>query len=145
MRILILTTFDLDEYVFAALQAGASGFLLRTPRRPTCSPAFGWWPPATRCSRPASPGTSSRRSSQRPADVPALDAGRLDVLTERERDVLALVAKGLSNAEIAARLYISPATVKTHVARTLTKLDARDRAQLIVIAYETRLVRPGET
>ena len=73
------------------------------------------------------------------------DASRLDVLTDRERDVLALVAKGLSNAEIGAQLYISPATVKTHVARILTKLDARDRAQLIVIAYESRLVRPGET
>ena len=67
------------------------------------------------------------------------------MLTDRERDVLTLVAKGLSNAEIGARLYISPATVKTHVARILTKIDARDRAQLIVIAYETRLVRPGGT
>ena len=67
------------------------------------------------------------------------------MLTDRERDVLALVARGLSNAEIGSELYVSPATVKTHVARILTKLDARDRAQLIVIAYESRLVRPGQT
>ena len=81
---------------------------------------------------------------QRPGASPAPNSLSLDVLTERERDVLVLVAKGLSNAEIAGRLYISPATVKTHIARTLTKLDARDRAQLIVLAYESHLVRAGE-
>jgi DNA-binding NarL/FixJ family response regulator len=144
VRILILTTFDLDEYVYAALQAGASGFLLKDT------------PPAELLAGVRvvaggdallSPGITRHLIEafvQRPADVRHLDARPLDVLTERERDVLALVAKGLSNAEIAARLYISPATVKTHIARTLTKLDARDRAQLIVIAYESRLVRPGE-
>ncbi len=144
VRILILTTFDLDEYVYAALRAGASGFLLKDT------------PPADLLAGVRlvaggdallSPGITRHLIEafvQRPAEAPSLDARRLDVLTERERDVLALVAKGLSNAEIAARLYVSPATVKTHIARTLTKLDARDRAQLIVIAYETGLVRPGE-
>lgn len=82
---------------------------------------------------------------QRPTETQQPDRSRLNVLTDRERDVLALVAKGLSNTEIGGRLYISPATVKTHIARVLTKLNARDRAQLIVIAYESRLVRPGET
>jgi DNA-binding NarL/FixJ family response regulator len=79
-----------------------------------------------------------------PAETAEADSFTLKVLTERERDVLALVAKGLSNAEIGSQLYVSPATVKTHVARILTKLGARDRAQLIVIAYESRLVRPGQ-
>ena len=81
---------------------------------------------------------------QRPTETRHPHASRIEVLTDRERDVLAEVAQGLSNAEIADRLYISPATVKTHIARTLTKLGARDRAQLIVIAYESGLVRPGD-
>jgi len=144
VRILILTTFDLDEYVYAALQAGASGFLLKdTPPadllagvrlvaagEATLSPGITRHLIETFVQRPAAPAPSGSL--------------RLDVLTERERDVLVLVAKGLSNAEIATRLYISPATVKTHIARTLTKLDARDRAQLIVLAYESHLVRAGE-
>jgi DNA-binding NarL/FixJ family response regulator len=144
VRILILTTFDLDEYVYAALEAGASGFLLKDT------------PPADLLAGVRlvaggdallSPGITRHLIEafvQRSPRSGRPETGGLEVLTERERDVLALVAKGLSNAEIAAKLYISPATVKTHVARTLTKLDARDRAQLIVIAYETRLVRPGE-
>ena len=144
VRILILTTFDLDEYVYAALQAGASGFLLKdTPPadllagvrlvaagEATLSPGITRHLIETFVQRPAAPAPSGSL--------------RLDVHTERERDVLVLVAKGLSNAEIATRLYISPATVKTHIARTLTKLDARDRAQLIVLAYESHLVRAGE-
>ncbi|HZA32600.1 MAG TPA: response regulator transcription factor [Propionibacteriaceae bacterium] len=145
VRILILTTFDLDEYVYAALQAGASGFLLKdTPpndllagvRLVAAGEAL------------LSPGITRHLIEafiQRPTETPPPDRSRLDILTDRERDVLALVAKGLSNTEIAGQLYISPATVKTHIARILTKLDARDRAQLIVIAYESRLVRPGET
>ena len=143
-RIIILTTFDLDEYVYAALRAGASGFLLKDT------------PPADLLAGVRlvaageallSPGITRHLIEsflQRPTETQQPDASRLDILTDRERDVLALVAKGLSNAEIGSRLYISPATVKTHVARILTKLDARDRAQLIVIAYESRLVRPGE-
>jgi DNA-binding NarL/FixJ family response regulator len=143
-RIIILTTFDLDEYVYAALRAGASGFLLKDT------------PPANLLAgvrlvaageAMLSPGITRHLIEsflQRPTETQQADSSLLDVLTDRERDVLALVAKGLSNAEIGGRLYISPATVKTHVARILTKLDARDRAQLIVIAYESRLVRPGE-
>jgi DNA-binding NarL/FixJ family response regulator len=144
VRVLILTTFDLDEYVYAALQAGASGFLLKdTPpadllrgiRLVAAGDAL------------LSPGITRHLIEafvQRPTMARRPHASRIDVLTERERDVLAQVAQGLSNAEIADQLYISPATVKTHIARTLTKLDARDRAQLIVIAYESGLVRPGE-
>jgi DNA-binding NarL/FixJ family response regulator len=81
---------------------------------------------------------------KRHAETDEADSSTIDVLTDREREVLSLVAKGLSNAEIGSQLYVSPATVKTHVARILTKLGARDRAQLIVIAYESRLVRPGQ-
>ena len=145
VRILILTTFDLDEYVYAALQAGASGFLLKDT--PPAELLAGVQLVAAGDAL-LSPGITRHLIEafvQRPTDARNLDVRRLEVLTERERDVLTLVAKGLSNAEIATRLYISPATVKTHVARTLTKLDARDRAQLIVIAYESGLVRPGET
>jgi DNA-binding NarL/FixJ family response regulator len=143
VRILILTTFDVDDYVYAALRAGASGFLLKdTPpadllagvRLVAAGDAL-LSPGITKHLIEAFVQTSPEH---READ------SSLDVLTERERDVLALVAKGLSNAEIAARLYVSPATVKTHIARTLTKLQARDRAQLIVIAYESHLVRPGQ-
>ena len=144
VRILILTTFDLDEYVYAALQAGASGFLLKdTP--PTDLLAGVRLVAAGEAL--LSPGITRHLIEaflQRAPDPQQSDAARDAALTDRERDVLALVARGLSNAEIGARLYISPATVKTHVARILNKLDARDRAQLIVIAYETGLVRPGE-
>lgn len=145
VRVLILTTFDLDEYVYAALRAGASGFLLKdTPpvdllagiRLVAAGEAL------------LSPGITRHLIEafvQRPTEPQHSETSPLDVLTDRERDVLALVAKGLSNAEIGAQLYISPATVKTHVARVLTKLDARDRAQLIVIAYESRLVRPHDS
>ena len=145
VRILILTTFDLDEYVYAALRAGASGFLLKDT------------PPADLLTGVRlvaagdallSPGITRHLIEayvHQPGDAqPQTASSHLDVLTDRERDVLSLVARGLSNLEIAQRLYISPATVKTHIARTLTKLDARDRAQLIVIAYESRLVRPGD-
>jgi DNA-binding NarL/FixJ family response regulator len=144
VRILILTTFDLDEYVYAALRAGASGFLLKDTR-PTDLLAGVRLVAAGEAL--LSPGITRHLIEaflQRAPDPQQSDAARHAALTDRERDVLALVARGLSNAEIGARLYISPATVKTHVARILNKLDARDRAQLIVIAYETGLVRPGE-
>ncbi|MGV1007219.1 MAG: response regulator [Dermatophilaceae bacterium] len=144
VRVIILTTFDLDEYVYAALHAGASGFLLKDT------------PPADLLSGVRvvaagdallSPGITRHLIEafvQRPTEARHTETYRVDVLTHRERDALALVAQGLSNAEIADRLCISPATVKTHIARILTKLDARDRAQLIVIAYESGLVRPGD-
>ncbi len=140
-RVLMLTTFDLDEYVFGALKAGASGFLLKdTPPadllagiRTVAGGDALLSPSITRhlieeyVSRPQ-PGRAA---------PPALDT-----LTDREVEVLELVARGLSNAEIAKRLFVSPATAKTHVARLLMKLDARDRAQLIIVAYETGLVTP---
>jgi DNA-binding NarL/FixJ family response regulator len=144
VHVLILTTFDLDEYVFAALRAGASGFLLkdtlpadllnavrvvaagdallaRTPRT-AATPRAASQDPA----RPGAPGTTGDKL--------------LRGLTERELEVLKMVASGRSNAEIAAQLTISPATAKTHVAHLLTKLDARDRIQLVIMAYQSGLV-----
>jgi len=159
VRVLILTTFDLDEYVYAALRAGASGFLLKDTmpvdllnairviaagdallapsvtrrllgefaQRPSLSPA------QTAGSAPAPPGGAA---------LPAA-ANELRDLTDREREVLTLVAQGLSNSEIAAQLIISPATAKTHVAHLLTKLDCRDRVQLVIAAYRCGLATPA--
>ena len=142
-RVLILTTFDLDEYVYAALEAGASGFLVKDapPERvfdAVRAVASGHAlidPVATR--RLIEVFT---RAHRRP---PAEAERRLATLTDRERDVLRLVGQGLSNSEISDRLVVSEATTKTHVSRLLAKLHARDRAQLVVIAYETGVVRPG--
>lgn len=141
-RVLVLTTFDLDEHVFAALRAGASGFLLKDAppdqlRDAVRTVAVGdalLAPSATR-----QLVDEFVRSSPRGG----LDPARLDALTDREREVVALVARGLTNAEIAAALVVSPATAKTHVSRAMGKLHVRDRAQLVVVAYETGLVRPG--
>ena len=140
VRVIILTTFDLDEYVFEALHAGASGFLLkdvepdelRNAVRVVAGGEALLSPSVTRqlISEFVSQPSHERHS---PAE--------LEELTEREREVLVLVATGLSNREIAERLVISPATAKTHVSRILLKLDARDRAQLVVIAYESGLVK----
>jgi len=140
-RVLILTTFDLDEYVFGALRAGASGFLLKDT------------PPADLLNgiRVVAGGDAllspsiTRHLIEEFVKRPQLDRvtpATLQALTEREVEVLVLVARGLSNAEIGQRLHVSPATAKTHVARLLMKLDARDRAQLIITAYETGLVTP---
>ena len=141
VRIVILTTFELDEYVFEAIRAGASGFLvkdtepvelLRAVRAVAAGDAL-LSPGVTRRLIGAF-ATQTREPPQRP---------ELDTLTDREREVMGLVAEGLSNDEIAARLYVSPMTAKTHVSRAMTKLAARDRAQLVVYAYESGLVRPG--
>ena len=142
VRVLVLTTFDLDEYVHAALRAGASGFLLKDASPAELLNAVRvihegdalLAPSITR--RLIEDFAQHSRSEKTPASV-------LKALTERELEVLMLVARGLSNAEIAQDLVVSPATVKTHVSRILTKLGARDRAQLVVIAYETGLVSPG--
>jgi DNA-binding NarL/FixJ family response regulator len=165
-RIIMLTTFDLDEYVYAALSAGASGFLLKdvTPEhlvaavqlvrtgdallapsitrrlverfagRPGGPPAPSGFsfPPAS-----AAPATSS------PSVCPSAPGCDMSALTPREFEVLGLIARGMSNAEIAAKLFLSEATVKTHVARILTKLGLRDRVQAVVLAYESGLVSPG--
>ena len=142
VRVLVLTTFDIDEYIYAALRAGASGFLLKDT------------PPADLLAgiRVVAAGDAllapsvTRQLIEEFARRPQLDGPTprsLEVLTERELEVLTLVARGWSNAEIAEHLFVSAATAKTHVSRVLMKLDARDRAQLIVIAYETGLVAPG--
>jgi DNA-binding NarL/FixJ family response regulator len=141
VHIVILTTFELDEYVFEALRSGASGFLvkdtepvelLRAVRAVAAGDAL------------LSPGVTRRLIAEFAArSKPSRPGPSLDVLTEREREVVALVGEGLSNDEIAARLFLSPATAKTHVSRSMVKLGVRDRAQLVVIAYETGLIRPG--
>jgi DNA-binding NarL/FixJ family response regulator len=144
-RILILTTFDLDEYVFAALRAGASGFLLKdTPPAELLSGirvvAEGEALLSPRVTRHLVEAYVQRPAAGSPAAGPA--APSLAGLTDRETEVLGLVARGLSNTEIGDRLHVSPATVKTHVGRLLMKLAARDRAQLVVTAYESGLVTP---
>ncbi|GIH52724.1 response regulator transcription factor [Microbispora rosea] len=141
VRILILTTYDTDAYVFEALQAGASGFLLKDAGPAELLHAIrvvaaGEALLAPRITRRLIGRFTALRKAAKAAD------DRLAVLTEREREVLALVGRGLSNHEIGAELSLSPATARTHVSRAMTKLAARDRAQLVVIAYQTGLVSP---
>ena len=140
-RIVIVTTFELDEYVAQAIIAGASGFLvkdtepvelIRAVRVVAAGDAL------------LSPGVTRRLIERVSGGLrPTPDSALLEQLTEREREVLALVAHGLTNTEIGERLYLSPLTAKTHVSRIMTKLDARDRVHLVVLAYETGLVQPG--
>jgi DNA-binding NarL/FixJ family response regulator len=142
-RVIVLTTFELDEYVFGALRAGAAGFLLKDMEPEDVVAAVrivagGDALLAPRLTRRLIEAFVSE------ADRPTPDPTPLDELTPREREVLALVGRGLSNVEIAAELVVSPLTAKTHVARLFMKLGARDRAQLVVTAYETGMVRPGE-
>jgi DNA-binding NarL/FixJ family response regulator len=141
-RVIVLTTFELDEYVFGALRAGAAGFLLKDIEPADLVDAV----------RVVAAGEAllAPRHTRRLIEAfvaqgagPALDPTPIEDLTPREREVLTLVGQGLSNAEIADRLVLSPATAKTHVARLFGKLDVRDRAQLVVTAYETGLVVPG--
>ena len=161
VKVVILTTFETDDYVYQALRAGASGFLVKDAEpedliravrvvargEALLSPSVTRRVIATFAGRARAaglavgPGTKEgghRAAPRRPR--PGCDLSRI---TEREREVLSLVAEGLSNDEIATRLYLSPLTTKTHVSRIMTKLDARDRAQLVVIAYESGLVIPG--
>jgi DNA-binding NarL/FixJ family response regulator len=143
-RVLMLTTFDLDEYAFAALKAGASGFLLKDV--PPEELLFAIRAVHSGDSVVA-PSTTRRLIDQFAALLPdgdAAESAQLAELTEREREVLILVAQGLSNAEIAQRLFVSEATVKTHVGRVLAKLSLRDRVQAVVYAYEHGLVRAGQ-
>ena len=141
-RVLILTTFDLDEYVHQALRAGASGFLLKDSSPKDLLDAIRIIHAGDSLLAPSITRRLIEEFTQRPE--PNLNsAATLDSLTEREREVLRLVAAGMSNTEIADRLGVSPATSKTHVSRILTKLGARDRAQLVMIAYETGLAKPG--
>ncbi len=141
VKIVILTTFDLDEYVFEALRVGASGFLVKDTEPAELLQAVRVVAAGDAL---LSPGVTRRlvaEFAQRSRQPHA--ATELDVLTEREREIVALVGEGLSNDEIAARLVVSPATAKTHVSRAMIKLGVRDRAQLVVVAYQTGLVRPG--
>ncbi len=142
-RILILTTFEDDDYVFGALSAGASGFLLKRTRPEQLIAAIGTIAAGESLLSPSVTRTVIQRMAQQP--VPDPKAGRrLRDLTPRERDVLELVARGLSNAEIAATLVVEESTVKTHMKRILAKLGLRDRVQAVILAYETGVVRPGD-
>ncbi|MCI0441016.1 MAG: response regulator transcription factor [Chloroflexi bacterium] len=141
VRIIILTTFDLDEYVFEALRVGASGFLVKDTEPVELIHGVR---AVARGDALLSPGITRRLIAEFATLTRKTgSAPRLEALTEREREVMALVAAGLSNDEIADRLVVSPATAKTHVSRAMVKLGARDRAQLVVFAYESGLVRPG--
>ncbi|MFE7234922.1 response regulator [Streptomyces sp. NPDC057596] len=141
VRVVILTTFDLDDYVYGALRAGVTGFLLKDTEPEELIHAVRV---AARGDALISPSVTRRLIAEFAGRVRTPNPGpRLNALTEREREVMQLVAAGLSNDEIAARLILSPATAKTHVSRIMTKLYVRDRAQLVVLAYESGLVSPG--
>ena len=145
VKVIILTTFESDENVYQALRAGASGFLVKDTEPEDLIRAIRV---VARGDALLSPSVTRRlitnlASEPRRGEPRREQAQSLSRLTEREREVLGLVAEGLSNDEIAGRLYLSPLTTKTHVSRIMTKLDARDRAQLVVIAYESGLVVPG--
>lgn len=142
-KVLVMTTFDLDEYALTALRGGASGFLLKDTQPDELVSALR----AVHSGDAVVSPKVTRRLLDRflgGASGELTDAAVLDALTEREREVLVLIAKGQSNSEIARRLYLSEATVKTHVGRILAKLGLRDRVQAVVLAYETGLVTPGE-
>ncbi|WP_327585275.1 response regulator transcription factor [Nonomuraea sp. NBC_00507] len=140
-RIIILTTFELDEYVFEALRGGASGFLVKDTEPAELIQAVRVVAAGEAL---LSPSVTRRLIAEYASRAKApVAADGLDQLTEREREVLSLVGTGMTNDEIAAKLFMSPATAKTHVSRAMMKLHARDRAQLVVIAYESGLVKPG--
>ncbi|GAA4226648.1 response regulator transcription factor [Actinomadura meridiana] len=142
VRVVILTTFDLDDYVYGAIKAGASGFLVKDTEP---SELIHGVRVVARGDALLAPTVTRRLIAEFASRItaPPPPTGRLDVLTGREREVLELVAAGLSNEEIAGRLVLSPATAKTHVSRILAKVGVRDRAQLVVLAYETGMIRPG--
>lgn len=142
-HVLVLTTFDIDEYVYDSLQAGASGFMLKDSEPDDIAHAIRTVAVGEALIQPS----ITRRLIEsfvetRSQEVAATEA--FSVLTEREREILGFIAHGMNNEEIASELVISPATVKTHVARIMAKLDAHDRAQLVVLAYENGLVQPGQ-
>jgi len=141
-RILVLTTFDIDEYVYEALRAGASGFLLKDTETDHLLDAVRVISRGDALLAPSITRRLIREFASRP-EIRRAHPDRLQALTERELEVMALVGQGLSNDEIAEKLFISPTTAKTHVSRVMMKLGARDRAQLVVLAYESGLVVPG--
>ncbi|CAN5362269.1 response regulator transcription factor [soil metagenome] len=140
-RVVILTTFGLDEYVFEAIRSGASGFLVKDTEPEELLQAVRVVAAGDALLSPSVTRRLIAEFAARAKEPRSPDG--LKELTDREREVVALVAEGLSNEEIAARLFLSPATAKTHVSRAMGKLGARDRAQVVVIAYEAGLVRPG--
>ena len=142
-KVLILTTFDLDEYVYDALRAGASGFLLKDRPPEELVAAVRIVASGEALLAPSVTRRLIAEFASRPE--PVIAPAGLDDLTEREREVLVLMAQGASNAEIAGRLFVAETTVKTHVGHVLRKLDLRDRAQAVVFAYESGLVRPGSS
>lgn len=142
-RVLILTTFEIDDYVFQALRAGASGFLGKSAEPRQLLDAVRTVHRGDALLSPAATRSLIARCLAQPDRSPVPSPDQLATLTDREREVLILVATGLSNEDIADRLVVSPHTAKTHVNRAMVKLGAHDRAQLVIIAYETGLVRPG--
>jgi DNA-binding NarL/FixJ family response regulator len=143
VRVVILTTFELDEYVFEAVRSGASGFLVKDTEPADLVQAVRLIDEGNALLSPSVTKRLIAEFASRAKEPPPAEA--LEELTAREREVMALVAEGLSNDDIAERFVLSPATVKTHVNRAMMKLGARDRAQLVVLAYESGLVRPGWT
>ncbi|MBE1532938.1 response regulator [Actinomadura algeriensis] len=143
-KVVILTTFDLDEYAFAAIKAGAGGFLLKDAGPAHLIEAIKAVHSGDAVVAPSTTRRLLDRFAVHLPDAERAAGGALESLTEREGEVLRLVARGMSNAEIAGRLYVSEATVKTHMGRILTKLGLRDRVQAVVFAYETGLVKSGQ-
>ncbi|SEH03346.1 DNA-binding response regulator, NarL/FixJ family, contains REC and HTH domains [Nonomuraea solani] len=142
VRVVVVTTFDLDEYVYEALRSGASGFLVKDAEPAEIRHAVRV---ASRGDALLSPTVTRRLIEEFTSRPATLDTTRLAPLTAREREVLTRVARGLTNVQIAEELFMSPLTVKTHVNRMMTKLSVHDRAQLVVLAYETGLTRPGHS
>ncbi|MET8423019.1 response regulator transcription factor [Nocardia sp. NPDC004860] len=140
VRVVVLTTFELDEYVFEAMRSGATGFLVKHTEPADLVKAVRVVAGGDAL---LSPSITRRLVAEFAAHAKPAPAAEFSALTDREREVMTLVAEGLTNAEIADRLYMSPATARTHVSRILVKLGARDRTQLVVMAYESGLVRPG--
>lgn len=143
-RVLMLTTFDAQDYVYTALRAGASGFLLKDAPAEQLIEAIRVIERGDALLAPSVTRMLIAEVARRPAIDPATSAPGLDELTDRELEVMRLLARGLSNAEIADVLFLGEATVKTHVGRVLSKLDLRDRVQAVVVAYESGLVTPGD-
>jgi DNA-binding NarL/FixJ family response regulator len=143
VRVIMLTTFESDEYVYQAIRAGASGFLVKDSEPAELTQAVHVVARGEALLSPSVTRKLITDLASRPGN-PRPTGHELDPLTEREREVMMLVASGLSNDEIAGRLFVSPLTAKTHVSRIMTKLDARDRVQLVVLAYECGLVVPGQ-
>ena len=141
VRVIVLTTFELDEYVFEAVRAGATGFLVKHTEPAELIRAVRTVAAGNALLSPSVTRRLIAEFADRAKEPPT--SARLSALTDREREIVAVVAQGLSNDEIAAKLYLSPATVKTHVNRAMSKLAVRDRAQLVVLAYESGLARPG--